>query len=127
MPHITPAARQLITEVVGFDPNVHAEGVGEPDGYGVLRSVRFIRSDWLGDAMDVLEDVRIESYTKENEASTYVTFVGDPRADFTYEFGIRAVAEILTSEDDEPDEPEDQDGDEGEPEQEKDDSEGHPR
>ena len=107
MTRTPPAARQLITEVLAADPGVEHTPTGDPDGYGVHRSIRFTKSDWLADALDAVDDERIADVHRENQASTLVTFVGDIRADQVTPYDIDAVYEGLASvTDDEDDEPE---------------------
>ena len=128
---LVPAASTLITEVMAYDPDVHAEAVGDPDGYGRHRSVRFTRCEWMADAMEILTESgedRIDSFVKENQASTLVTFVGDVRADQADTFEIRTIASILDGTDSPSDEgdaePQEQEGQEDSDEDDTSDTEG---
>ena len=103
MTRIPPAARQLITEVLAYEPHASAEPTGDPDGYGVHRTIEFdpTTSEWLRPVMDVILDAdeRIESVHGRKHLK--VTFVGDVRADHTDEpFEVADVAAIFAEEQD---------------------------
>jgi hypothetical protein len=111
MNRIPPAARTLVNEIKALDPDITSTTTGVADGYRLHRSIRFTKSEWLGDALEVLEDERIAEVTKENAASTLVIFVGDVRADQAHPFHVDVVYEVLTGDQGDA-EPEEQEGQE---------------
>lgn len=110
MPRLAPAAARLIAEVRAYDADTVGEPHGDPDGYGVIRAVRFADAEWLKEVMDLIadQDERIDSVT--GKKNIVVTFVADVRADFPNpDFGVDAIGDVLFLPDD------DQDAEQDEP------------
>lgn len=125
MNRIPPAAKQLAAEVAACDSEVNVIASGEADGYGVHRSLTFTQAPWLGDALEAVDDERILSYVRENAHTVLVTFVGDTRADATFDFDIDAVYEVLAGDEGDA-EPDQEPGDQDQGDEEDDDAEGEP-
>lgn len=98
MARLPYAAEQLIAEVQDLDENFTAETVGDPDGLGVYRSIRFDKaaSEQLAEVGEVLtHDERIVSVENTDDG---VVFTFDERsmvADDRTEFGVEHVVSIL--------------------------------
>jgi len=90
-----PAARRLIAQVTEHKPDAEVTDAGEPDGYGVTRSITFDAktSKWLRPILEACDDHRIADITGKTKAT--VTFVGDSRADFGQPFDIDAADSVL--------------------------------
>jgi hypothetical protein len=103
MTRLTPAARQLIAEVQKVNKDATADPHGDPDSFGVTRSVRFDSDTgaWLKDALDAVGDSRIASYKRDAHGFT-VEFVGTHHADRKDAFDVGGVNKVLTSEPEEP-------------------------
>lgn len=98
MARLPYAAEQLIAEVQNLDENFTAETVGDPDGLGVYRSIRFDKaaSKQLKDAAEVL--IHDERLTSVENTAHGVVFTFDDRsvvADDRAEFGVEHVIGIL--------------------------------
>ena len=99
-----PAARRLIQQVQALrGEDVTVEPVGEPDGFGVTRSVKFDpdTAGWLEPILFVLEDARVSE-----ACEGCVTFVPDIRADFRDPFDLETADAALNETDEEDGEPE---------------------
>lgn len=93
MPHVVPAASQLLTEIKNTTGK-KATVLGDVDGLGFQRSIRMspeVAKALGDDVITALEgDARIEEVVKSAQG-TRVTFVADTRADYTDEFGLAEV------------------------------------
>jgi hypothetical protein len=71
MPRLPHGAATLIEQVKELRKSAKYEQ-GEPDGFGVVRSVTFDKSTskWLGDALDYVDDDRIVDVTTEKDQTT---------------------------------------------------------
>jgi hypothetical protein len=99
MTELPPAADQLIQQVTEVDENATCEPVGEPDGFGVTRDIKFDKatSKWLAPALEAIADDRIAATNLKGKAKELVvTFVPDVRADFRDGFPLNEVLEVLT-------------------------------
>lgn len=99
-----PAAYRLLQQVQAIrGGDVTMEPVGEPDGFGVTRTVKFDpdTAGWLEPILFILEDARIEEACEGK-----VTFVPDIRADFRHGFDLESADAALNESDEEDGEPE---------------------
>lgn len=98
MSRLPPAARQLIEQV--SDTKSRAKPVGDPDGFGVTRSVEFdaATSKRIVPILELAHDPRISNIDYAGKGRATITFVGDHRADFRDPYPIEAVEAVLTSE-----------------------------
>jgi hypothetical protein len=102
MPRLPYAALTLIEQVRVERPKAKVEHADEPDGLGVVRSIKFDKrtSDWLAPLLESIHDPRIQS-TKVTEAGyLYVTFIPQPQADQRTRFPLAEAAEVQASEGD---------------------------
>jgi hypothetical protein len=102
MTRIPPAARQLIDQASEGGRKVTAKPVGDPDGFGVTRSVEFdaSTSKRLVPILEMANDRRISTIDYEGKGRATITFVGDQRADFRDPYPIEAVEAVLNEPDD---------------------------
>jgi hypothetical protein len=82
LPH---AAKTLRRQVLDKHPRSTVEGFGDPDGLGVVRTLRLSKSasDWLAPLLEVIDDDRME-------------FTGRPVADQRQEFPLTDAEEVLS-------------------------------
>lgn len=101
MPSLVPAAQQLIQQVQNLNPKATVKAVGEPDGFGRLRSVEFDArtSKWLADVLAAVNDNRIAAVNYQGKGRAIVTFVGDTRADVRTEYPFRDALRVLEGRD----------------------------
>lgn len=103
MPRLPYAAKTLTEQVrrqLRRSPDSKAglgtsEPVGDPDGFGVHRSVRFDKtaSKWLEKVLPHLDDERIESFEKKDGRVT-VHFTGAVTADNRDRFPLEAAETV---------------------------------
>lgn len=93
------AARTLIEQAQAEKPSTKVEFVGDPDGYGVIRTIKFNKatSKWLAPLLDEIGDERIESSELTEAGYLHVTFVGTPAADQSADFPLDAATEVAGS------------------------------
>lgn len=86
LPH---AATVLTAQVQAKYKNATAERVGEPDGFNVIRSVKFDKtsSKWLAKVLPQLDDPRIAGFTEKGGQVT-VEFTGRTIADQRDQFAL---------------------------------------
>lgn len=91
------AAKTLIDQVAEEKPRAKVEFHGEPDGYGVVRTIKFSKSagEWLAPLLEAINDDRIESINTTEAGYLHVTFVSTPAADDRAEFPLQAAAEVV--------------------------------
>lgn len=89
MPRIPHAAKTLIEQVQQTNSRAKATTVGEPDGFGVRRSIRFDKtsSKRLARALSVMDDERIAGY-EETKEGVVVTFSNRTVADQRHPFPL---------------------------------------
>jgi hypothetical protein len=99
MPRQTRAALRLITEAQGLRHSAKAEPHGDPDGFGVHRTVKFDKNTtkWLADAVLAMRDSRIQEAPVTEAGYLHVTFVADPRADHRDPFYLAERLEIAAA------------------------------
>lgn len=112
MTRIPPAARLLINEVQTYDQDVIGVPDGEPDGFGVVRTIRFDPAPpWLRDALDIATEDDDRVAAVHGKKHVLVDFVATARADYVEDgFDIATIAAILNSPDEGDTEPEQQQG-----------------
>lgn len=98
MPRLPRAGEQLIRDVRQVHPDVQYEIVGDADGLGTHRSVRFDTDSapGLSAVLETIGDPRIASVDWEGSSLT-VTFVADHRADFVQHYPVADVHAVLHS------------------------------
>lgn len=91
-----PAARRLIIQVTEHKPEAEVKPVGDPDGFGITRSISFDAktSKWLAPILEACADERIAEVDSQGR-KTVVTFVPDIRADFARPFAIDEADGVL--------------------------------
>jgi hypothetical protein len=92
----TPYAAQVLSrQVTDGNKRAKLEPTGDPDGFGVLRSLKVDKntSKTLGPQLELLNDPRIESLSDE-DGHLIITFVASGRADHRDEFPLEAAATI---------------------------------
>lgn len=99
-PHAAHTLTRQVREHLRRNPDSKAglgtsEPVGDPDGFGVQRSIRFDKtaSKWLEKVLPHLGDPRIAGFSTESGRVT-VEFVGSTAADFRQDFAL-ADAEVV--------------------------------
>lgn len=99
MTRIARSLSTLIRQVETERKNTEYE-LGDPDGIGVVRDVKFDKSTskWLKPLIDVARDNRIANVSHTGGQTT-VTVVADPRADSRDNFLLTEVEQILEPED----------------------------
>lgn len=105
-----PAAYRLLQQVQTLrGGDVTMTPIGEPDGFGITRTVKFDEgtADWLEPVLNVLEDPRIEQ-----ACEGQVTFVPDIRADFRHGFDLESADAALNGADEQDSEGDGADDDE---------------
>lgn len=111
LPH---GAKQLIKQVQELFPDATYETVGEPDGLGVYRTIKFDSevSEVLDYAFDYIlhDDERIEGFHRTEAGFLHVEFVSGIEADLRDEYLLHDAV-ILVANDGE-----DEDGSDSEPE-----------
>jgi hypothetical protein len=97
----TPAADQLIDEVKAIDEKATAEPADEPDGFDRIRAIEFDAktSKWLAEALDAIEDARIDGVDYDGKGKAVVQFVADTRADDREPFSLAEVKAVLDGDD----------------------------
>lgn len=77
------AAHQLIEQVQDRRKKAKAEYVSDPDGLGVVRTIKFDKatSKWLAPILEALDDDRIREAEVTEAGYLHVTFVPTPNAD----------------------------------------------
>jgi hypothetical protein len=100
MSRIPPAARQLIAQVSEGN-KVKATPVGDPDGFGVTRSIEFdaATSKRIVPILELARDPRIATIDYEGKGRATITFVGDYRADRNTPFPVESVEAVLSEPD----------------------------
>jgi hypothetical protein len=71
MPRLPHGAETFIEQVKELRKSAKYEQ-GDPDGFDVVRSITFDKatSQWLGDALDYIDDDRIEDVTTSKDQTT---------------------------------------------------------
>lgn len=89
MATIPHGAKTLIKQIESRYKTAKAEPVGEDDGFGVKRSIRFDKtsSKFLAKVLPFLDDWRIFAYY-EDDGQVTVVFSGDIIADQRHEFAL---------------------------------------
>jgi hypothetical protein len=84
LPH---AAKTLRRQVLDKHPRSTVEGFGDPDGLGVVRTLRLSKSasDWLAPLLEVTD-----------AGYLHVEFTGRPVADQRQEFPLTDAEEVLS-------------------------------
>lgn len=95
MTRLPYAAKVLMDQVEEAKPRSRSETVGDPDGLGVYRTIRFSKSagKWLAPLLETIEDERIESFDLDDDGLV-VTFVHTPNADSRTPFPLDAAIEV---------------------------------
>jgi hypothetical protein len=83
------AAKTLIDQVRAEKPKARPSMVGEADGLGVQRTIKFDKptSKWLEKRLDPL-DARLDTVKMTDDGYLHVTFVAGTLADHRYEFDL---------------------------------------
>lgn len=94
LPH---AAKTLRRQVLDRHPRSTVEGFGDPDGLGVVRTLRFSKSagQWLAPLLEVIDDNRIVRAEVTDAGYLHVEFSGRPVADQRQEFPLTEAQEVL--------------------------------
>lgn len=94
MARLTYGAKTLISQVEHHKPRSKASEVGDPDGLGVVRTIKFDKatSKWLAPLLDEIEDPRIETMHVTEAGHLHVTFVSTPKADSRLPFPLDAAS-----------------------------------
>lgn len=95
LPH---AAKTLRRQVLEKHPRSTVEGFGDPDGLGVVRTLRLSKSasDWLAPLLEVIDDNRIVRSEVTDAGYLHVEFSGRPVADQRQEFPLADAEEVLS-------------------------------
>ena len=93
---IPPAAKTFIAEVKDLAPRASIEPFGDPDGLGVVRTLRAGKSasKRLAPILEVLHDPRIVEHHVTDAGLLHITFAPRAAADFTHPFDL-ADAEVI--------------------------------
>lgn len=96
------AASVLRSQVLAQFPDAETGDEGEPDGFGVVRSISFggDAAKMLTKALPHIEDERIKSVEKASSGRVVVTFVGSTLADGVAKFPIEDAALVAGIESD---------------------------
>lgn len=95
------AAATLMQEVQEMFPKAESDTYGEPDGFGIHRTVRFDKatSKKLAPIMERVGDPRIQEVTMTDAGYLHVTFVpASHQADTRHGFPLQAAASVLKAE-----------------------------
>ena len=97
MARVARAAITLAEQVQAERRSAKWEVVGEPDGLGVQRSIRFKgrTGDWLAALLETMDDDRIESFEKDKDGLV-VTITGRPRGDYRDPFPLEDAALVAS-------------------------------
>ena len=100
MSRLVPAAAQLIEQVTRLNHNAKAKAVDPPDGFGRHRSIEFDArtSKWLAEALNAINDPRIDYVQYEGKGKAIVNFVPDTRADHRTVYPLESVLRVLKGE-----------------------------
>jgi hypothetical protein len=98
MARIARAAIVLAEQVQELKPRTTWTEVGEPDGLGVYRTVRFSKrtGGWLRLLLEQIRDPRIQSM-EETGDGLLVTFIPGPKADYRDEFPLTDAETVLAA------------------------------
>lgn len=98
MPRLTYAAQTLIEQVRAEKPKAKVENASEPDGLGVVRTIKFDKrtSAWLAPLLEVIDDERISGIQVTDAGYLHVTFIARPQADQRARFPLAAAAQVIT-------------------------------
>lgn len=93
------SANVLIKQVQASKPKATAEPVGDADGFGIHRTIKFDKttSKWLAPILEETGDPRISGLELTDAGYLHVTFVGTQHADHTGEFPLDAAEEVVKS------------------------------
>jgi hypothetical protein len=97
MSRIPKAAVTLINQVKQTKPRSVAEPHGDPDGLGVIRTIRFSKSagDWLEPLLFEISDPRVVALDSE-DGDLLVTFSTGRDADQRHAFPIYEAEEVIS-------------------------------
>jgi hypothetical protein len=93
------AAKVLIDQTTERRPHTNASMVGHPDGFGVIRSIKFNKatSTWLAPLLEAIGDERIEALELDGKGLLTVTFIPGIEADFKHPFPLDAAETVTGS------------------------------
>lgn len=99
MPRIPYAAQRLIDDAKAHKPKakVDAARAGDPDGFGVFRTIAFNKatSKWLAPLLEVLNDPRIVQSVVNDDGLLEVTFSPRINADDRSPFPLREAETVV--------------------------------
>lgn len=96
MPHLVPAAKKLMAQVLDLDPKAKVVVLSDADGLGFQRSIRIegAAGKRLAPALEAMKDPRIAEVIKSSKG-TRVRFVPTTRADHAHPFPLAEVLAVL--------------------------------
>lgn len=98
MSRVSRAAKTLAAEVTALKPDAEIEMVGEPDGFGVVRSIKFdeITSAWLAPLLVELADKRVVEHHVTEAGYLHVELTGSlARGEDRSPFHLAAAQEVV--------------------------------
>ena len=97
MSRLPYAAHTLIEQVKAEKKRAKVEEVGEPDGFRVVRTIKFDKqtSKWLAPLLEVIDDDRIEAWGLTDADYLHITFSSGPIADQREQFPLADAKTII--------------------------------
>jgi hypothetical protein len=94
------AARTLRQQILDAKPKATVENRGEPDGFGVIRSIAVnpATANWLEPILEVISDSRIVSMSRDSRNWLVLTFSPRIDADVADPFPIEQVERVMRGE-----------------------------
>lgn len=108
MSRISRAARTLTAEVTALRPDAEVEASGDPDGFGVVRTLKFdeVTSEWLEPLLAELADPRVLEAHVTDAGYLHVALTASlANGESTAPFNLAAAQDVVEDQIAEPEKP----------------------